>query len=79
MTLAPVAARGTHSACHGDAGLGDFSFKKETMALTPEQTSPFQPVALCFNSCKVFCCFLSLIDQYPGQTGLKPQNQILAT
>lgn len=54
------------------------SLLKKMMGLAPEQMSLFQPPALCCNSCKVFCCFLSLIDQYPGQTGLKPQKQTLA-
>lgn len=44
-------------------GSGGIPLLKEVMALAPEQTSPFQPAALCSNSCKVFCCFPSLVDQ----------------
>lgn len=68
-------AHGWHTAGIQVSGI---SLLNEMMALAPGQMSLFQPPALCLNYCKVFCCFLPLIDQYPGQTGLKPQNQTLA-
>lgn len=71
----PPQAHGRHTAGMRAWGI---SLLKEMMALAPEQMPLFQSPAPCFNSGKVFSCFLPLIDQYPGQRGLKRQNQTLA-